>query len=563
MSHKINTLFLLLFLTPLLLIQAQVLHEVDGESRVTGDYIELVKPSNPSHTLRLSSSGAALDINATTDLYLNGQNHILLGANNPSTLVGIGTAAPSAQLEIVGGAGPLLKINPTVNNWNLATGDGDFRIGNDDYHLEMSISTDGNGAGIARIQNDGMGNSGSLILGSNDSDVLFIRNDKVSIVPNGNVGIGTNSPNYKLHIEGSTTSSGSTLRVETNYTGSNGSTAIYGASSFGSGTKRGVNGIATGDGILFGIRGYASGNAFTSGDAYGVYGLADSGAGSKYGVYGLANHNSGTKYGVYGEASGSGTNYAGYFDGDVFTTGSYLPSDKKLKTHINPAASSLERMQKLKVKTYHYDTKLNEVINLDNRIQTGFLAQDVENLFPELIKEIKHPTLKPEEIEQGKEQKFLTFKGINYVGFIPHLVHAAQEQQTQIEALKATNQQLQAINQTLIQRVERLEALLATTERQEVENTIVLTSARLEQNAPNPFTEKTTIRYFIPKNTKQAELQIANQEGKLLKTIPINNRGEGQTNIAAQSLSADIYYYTLLLDGKIYETKKMVLTGRD
>lgn len=53
---------------------------------------------------------------------------------------------------------------------------------------------------------------------------------------------------------------------------------------------------------------------------------------NKIGVYGWAAGNSGIKYAVYGQASGAGTNYAGYFNGDVkvaedlFVTGSGVVS---------------------------------------------------------------------------------------------------------------------------------------------------------------------------------------------------------------------------------------------
>lgn len=56
--------------------------------------------------------------------------------------------------------------------------------------------------------------------------------------------------------------------------------------------------------------------------SYGLYGKAGgTSTGPKYGVYGYSNSNTGTKYGIYGYASGTGTNYAGYFAGNVTVTG--------------------------------------------------------------------------------------------------------------------------------------------------------------------------------------------------------------------------------------------------
>ncbi|RKZ28709.1 hypothetical protein DRQ26_00540 [bacterium] len=59
-----------------------------------------------------------------------------------------------------------------------------------------------------------------------------------------------------------------------------------------------------------------------TGSRYGLEGRASGGNLNNYGVYGYAWGDSGVKYGVYGSASGSGTNWAGYFNGDVHITGS-------------------------------------------------------------------------------------------------------------------------------------------------------------------------------------------------------------------------------------------------
>lgn len=69
--------------------------------------------------------------------------------------------------------------------------------------------------------------------------------------------------------------------------------------------------------------GYGEGfNNASSYTSYGLYGKAGGlSTGSKFGVYGSADSNTGTKYGVYGIAIGTGTNYAGYFAGNVNITG--------------------------------------------------------------------------------------------------------------------------------------------------------------------------------------------------------------------------------------------------
>ena len=65
---------------------------------------------------------------------------------------------------------------------------------------------------------------------------------------------------------------------------------------------------------------YGIGGRFTGGWR-GVQGSVNpTGDAFYYGVYGSVSGGSGTNYGVYGTAFGSGTNYAGYFDGDARVT---------------------------------------------------------------------------------------------------------------------------------------------------------------------------------------------------------------------------------------------------
>lgn len=82
----------------------------------------------------------------------------------------------------------------------------------------------------------------------------------------------------------------------------------------------------------------------------------------------------------------------------------------------------------------------------------------------------------------------------------------------------------------------------------------------LEQNVPNPFSEDSLIRYNIPEGVKKAELRISNAGGNIVRQFTILDRGEGQTRLQANSLPGGVYFYYLVLDGRIAATKKMLLT---
>ena len=49
-----------------------------------------------------------------------------------------------------------------------------------------------------------------------------------------------------------------------------------------------------------------------------------------------------------------------------------------------------------------------------------------------------------------------------------------------------------------------------------------------------------------------------NNDGKLIQSVELTQRGQGQLNVFAQDLTSGMYSYTLVVDGRIFATKKMV-----
>jgi hypothetical protein len=49
-----------------------------------------------------------------------------------------------------------------------------------------------------------------------------------------------------------------------------------------------------------------------------------------------------------------------------------------------------------------------------------------------------------------------------------------------------------------------------------------------------------------------------NAAGKLIQSVNLTEKGKGSLTVFANDLSNGIYTYTLVADGKIVETKKMV-----
>ena len=82
----------------------------------------------------------------------------------------------------------------------------------------------------------------------------------------------------------------------------------------------------------------------------------------------------------------------------------------------------------------------------------------------------------------------------------------------------------------------------------------------LFQNYPNPFNPSTIISYEI-KVRDNVSIKVFNILGMEIKTLvdKIHNSGKYKIEFNASNLASGIYYYSLIIDGKISDTKKMIL----
>ena len=288
--------------------------------------------------------------------------------------------------------------------------------------------------------------------------------DIITATGDGNVGIGTGTPTYRLHVYGDLAYAGSMARLENNNsTNNNTMLDIWTLSSsvLVNGTKSGIGyganiqktGTLSSSAAIFGgnagtngegLRGSAFGNG-----GYGVYGnAAGSGANSYYGVYGYGSGSAGADYGIYG-VQGAGTNdWAGYFSGNVGYTGMLLStSDNKLKQNVQNFSGALAQIMQLQPKTYEYKHDGDYAhMNLPQGEQVGLIAQDLEKVIPSLVQPATFSYVVKDDSKDGREGAVTTsqidYKGVNYIGLIPVLIGAIQDQQKEIDELKLQISQL-------------------------------------------------------------------------------------------------------------------------
>lgn len=89
-------------------------------------------------------------------------------------------------------------------------------------------------------------------------------------------------------------------------------------------------------------------------------------------------------------------------------------------------------------------------------------------------------------------------------------------------------------------------------------------SIELLQNKPNPFDEATTISVLVNKdaNYKEAYIIIKDLQGKEVQKTPITlEKGMNEINYDHGYHKSGTYMYSLVIDGKVVQTKQMVFTN--
>ena len=82
----------------------------------------------------------------------------------------------------------------------------------------------------------------------------------------------------------------------------------------------------------------------------------------------------------------------------------------------------------------------------------------------------------------------------------------------------------------------------------------------LYQNTPNPFDKTTNISAMVPEHVQQAKIVIYNLNGLELESYPVNERGSISVDISGGRFPSGMYIYALIADGRVIDTKKMILT---
>jgi len=412
-------------------------------------------------------------------------------------------------------------------------------------------------------------NTTANFIGTTDNRSLIFRTNRVErmrITNNGLVGIGTTAPNigYAVTVNPGTpgngiivndpkagflfygvkSGAGTGLYIQTSYTGN--STAIQGSIT---GPGYGVYGSTGGGAESAGV------GAWNYGQGFGVRANSENGPA----VFATSTNN----YGIY--AATTNATYSAYFNRSIFVNGSvFTSSDEKLKQNIQDFTSAMEIINQLHPKKYDFrQDGFYKFMRLPQGSHYGLIAQDVEKVLPNLVKDTKFETsleasIKPNSgdkntPQQNTNSETIDFKAVNYTEFIPIIIKAMQEMQATIN-----------LQQQKIEELENKNALSNTTTLSSAASSKATIGAKvpgayLKQNAPNPFTQNTIINYYIPQNVDKAFINITDMNGRLIKTFTVSGKGNGELMIERGQLTSGTYQYSLIADGKMVDSKTMVM----
>jgi hypothetical protein len=261
-------------------------------------------------------------------------------------------------------------------------------------------------------------------------------------------------------------------------------------------------------------------------------------------------------------------------------------SDGRVKKNIKQNVPGLVFINKLQPVTYNLDLdaidKIVQYIRKDSTgkavpynkaeqtarlakekiVYTGFVAQDVEKVAKSLNYDFSG-------VDAAKNDKDLY--GLRYGDFVVPLVKAVQElskmsdeKDSLIDAMKNNYDAKIDVLQNQINELKSM--IVANQSLSSNQSAVALADENsLQQNIPNPFTNTTNIGYALNQKFTSAQIVITDKSGRTIKAINLPagrqgvSGGKGNVTVDASTLSSGAYQYSLVVDGRLIDTKQMVL----
>lgn len=222
-------------------------------------------------------------------------------------------------------------------------------------------------------------------------------------------------------------------------------------------------------------------------------------------------------------------------------------SDVRVKKSIMQIGDEWRGLMSLRPVKFDYDY---EALYMDSSLasnRVGFIAQEVKEVYPDLV----------------RYDSMVELYTLDYVSIIPYLVKGLQamdsiiiEQRILIDDYR---RQLAEMEESLPQM--DLFSLQDSEKKSELgTERFVLGGNVLLQNIPNPYSNETTISYRIERIKNQAYIGIYDMNGQEKERITGLKEGKGEILLKGIGLPAGMYLYSLVVDGCLVGTKRMVIS---
>lgn len=238
-----------------------------------------------------------------------------------------------------------------------------------------------------------------------------------------------------------------------------------------------------------------------------------------------------------------------------------IVSDGRFKFNINEDdVKGLSFINKLRPVVYNFDTKKFESFltqSMPDSVRKKYLDRDFSK--PTAIRQSGFIA---QEVEKAAKEVGYDFNGIiapvskddnyslAYAQFTVPLVKAVQELSRQNDSLKNEIAEIKAM-------------IIANGPSKSTSGSISIAAgegAKLFQNAPNPFSKTTIIRYTLPDDAKKAMISITNISGVRLKNFDLKSKGTQSIEINGGQIAAGTYIYSLYVDDNLIDSRQMILT---
>lgn len=330
----------------------------------------------------------------------------------------------------------------------------------------------------------------------------------------------------------------------------------------------------------------------TSGEVSGVYSIGGGSTCANYGVVGgirnpsSANEGAGIFGSVYpvGIMTVSPGIYAGYFLGDVRITGGLYAN--VLTPSLNASNTNVRNLQLLSLKNAEEETvteKLNQIQLYQCNVKSDEFTSQIEDKLnrqkENIADSIESSKCSAMNLNSTKDARQTELSSVRYglvadqlQAVFPELVYEDSKGNVSINYIEMVPLLVQSINELSI-KIKALEDELAGQAKEDEKFSMskkreTVTSVKedgeigeisVAQNNPNPFSESTMIKMKIPSSVHSAYLIVYDLSGKEISKKEIDSRGEVIYTLSAIDLSEGMYIYTLVADGKVVNSKRMIV----